>query len=227
MGSKMRLAGLGLILIALFVWQKDRFGSSDTQRIEIWKTALNASRDNLLIGLGPDGFSTYFMTHKPVNFNVNRAANAHNDLLQASATLGVAGLIVYLIFAVGAFKGLTGPALGSIVALFICAKFNPIPLEAMIIGAVVLGAAHHRNSFQVNKPVIVMMAIFMPIVGMIAYADYRRGLGDIEGATRANPYEVSYKKSALLAGGGIEHVKSAVKNRPFSGETIELLGAIK
>ena len=233
----MRIAALGLVLIALFAWQKDRFASSDTQRIEIWKTAVHASRDNLLIGLGPDGFGTFFMQNKPVNFNVNRANNAHNDFLQASATLGIAGLVVYLMFAAGAFKGLKGPALGSLVALFICAKFNPIPLEAMVIGAVVLGAAHHRNSFQLNIPVLVMMAIFLPLTGMIAYADYQRGRGELKKACEVNPYEISYKKTFLL-----DHIKthgpevdgairdeliSAQTNRPTAGETLELLGAIK
>jgi O-antigen ligase len=69
-------------------------------------------------------------------------ASAHNDILQFWATTGIVGLAAYLWAwhraLLVAWKA--PPVFGSLVALFVAAKFNPVPPAALYLCAALLGA---------------------------------------------------------------------------------------
>ena len=122
---------------------------SDTQRMEAWKVAVRewdvAAADmwdpvgwhpeRSLFGLGPDNFvNVWFDNHKPEKYV---HVNAHNDILQALSTIGWVGMVFYIWLWVWVFR--RNPP-GSLIALFVAAKFNPMPLEVLAIGSAIAGA---------------------------------------------------------------------------------------
>lgn len=112
----------------------------DSQRLITWDIAAKTALEHPWIGVGPDNFGPYFMVRRPASFGNERAADAHNDILQVAATVGFVGLAAYCWFVVAGFSVLRGPALAAVVALFVNAKFSPVELEPLILAAVIAGA---------------------------------------------------------------------------------------
>ena len=78
--------------------------SAGSGRIGIWKMAIHLTAINPILGFGPDTLAFAGSYYTPVDmYNCCKASGviadkAHNEYLQYSATIGIPGLIVYLVF---------------------------------------------------------------------------------------------------------------------------------
>jgi len=138
----------------------------DQQRIITWKIAARVFGEHPFFGVGPEGFQRAFTAYRPPEFGHEVAANAHNDILHAGATLGIVGLAAYLFLAYSAFSVLRGPAFGAIAALFVNAKVSPVPLEALVLAAVIIGGYSIRPSSP--KPLTIYGRILFAAIGLSA-----------------------------------------------------------
>lgn len=142
--------------------------ASDLARVEVWKSAFLIWKHYPIFGSGPDTFGIAFhrfMTERYVSLTHNTytiQTSAHNDILQALSTMGIVGLAAYCFFMWRTSKfvfyscklttmGSTMTA--SLVALFVQAKVNPIPLPILAIGAAILGAMAVDRPFSLEPSI--------------------------------------------------------------------------
>lgn len=124
---------------------------SDLNRYRTWLIALGGVERYPMLGWGPDTFFVINAVHLKEGVR-EMQASAHNDILQAWATTGALGLAAYLWVWWSAFKialtdclwdesgGRSAAIFGSLVALFVVAKFNPVPPCAFYLAAALLGS---------------------------------------------------------------------------------------
>lgn len=117
-----------------------RVTQSDLDRYVTWAIALQSGFEHPWLGWGPDSFFVVNIARHMGGKTVQ--ASAHNDLLQAWCTTGGAGLMAYAwLWAAAIWTARARPAvLGSLAALFVVAKFNPVPAPAHYLMAALLGA---------------------------------------------------------------------------------------
>lgn len=167
---------------------------SDSGRIAVWILAAQAGIDRP-IGWGPDTFPLVMRrirTPEMVREKVENQASAHNDILQAWATLGFLGAIsliwlwasmlyrswewaAYCRWATWGEK--PGAVFGSVLALFIVAKFNAVPPSALFVVAALLGSiASSSDRTQSEKQwtnaigiagTVLFLAVGVPTMGLV------------------------------------------------------------
>jgi len=130
--------------------------ASDSARLELWKSVARAIPRHPIIGEGPDSVQTILRRERTDGFirvlgPTKSQVSAHNDFLQAAATLGLAGLAAYLWLLWGAWRCIAAALsderrrsaaaaiAGALAGLFVQAKFNPVPLGAFAVAALFLG----------------------------------------------------------------------------------------
>ena len=204
-----------------------RVSDSDSARLAMWDSALRASRAAPWLGTGPDTFEALLRRHRTDAFiravgPVAGQANAHNDLLQALTTTGLAGLAAYLwlagALAVLAWRSRGDPyraaASGALAALFLQAKVNPVPLPGMVLAALCAawlcpppaGPRQERSSLLDGAVLLSCSAVLLLVLRLAAadfshkkavvFASARRpdiALASHERAVRLNPGEVQYR----------------------------------
>jgi len=166
-----RARGLKLLAITLFAaaalaFAAGRFrptAGSDRGRVETWKSAWNVFKAHPILGSGPGTFDLMLGRHKTEGFvraygEAASQGQAHNDLLEALSSTGLAGFAAYVWLLVAAWRRLQGAlrddalrassaaAGAGLVAVFAVAKFNPVPLDALALGAVLLGLLDPRGA---------------------------------------------------------------------------------
>ena len=209
-GNKRTLIHASIIgLLAFYFYGNRPYMRSDLERIATWKTAVHAANERPLVGVGPDGFgNSYRLYRSELNGN-DIAEDAHNDILQAAATIGYPGLLTYLALVFVAFTSVTAPAFGAVTVAFINAKANPLPLEVIVLLAVIVGLYSNRDSVHAEVPtwvLSILAVITIVIIGTVsrmALADHVAKTGDIGSLARAcelNPFELSYKTSLVNRG---------------------------
>lgn len=146
-------AAAGLLAIA-FLRPSARI--SDIARAALWESVARSIPRHPWLGEGPDSIQTLLRRERTDAFiralgPTKSQVSAHNDLLQAAATMGLAGLAAYLWLLFGAWRCLSGAlregrhrsataaVAGALAGLFVQAKFNPVPLGAMVLAALFLG----------------------------------------------------------------------------------------
>ena len=135
--------------------------TSDSARVQLWSASLRAAARAPLLGAGPDSLEGALGPVKNDAFLASlglstMAAHAHNDLLQALATVGLLGLGAYLWLqwallraARDALVGHAGPAgperaeaaalAAALAGLFVQMKLNAAPLPSLALAAVFSG----------------------------------------------------------------------------------------
>lgn len=173
--------------------------SSDSLRAETTKTGLAAFAARPLTGWGPDAFMIAFRRHKTEEFlRVSHNSptiqySAHNDVLQAAATLGLPGLLAYLwllwalgrrLYASSRTSARAAATAAAFAGLFVQAKFNPVPISVLALAALLAGfEAREKRTPRpaTGRIVAVLAAVFCAacagLYGRLGYADYlfRRG----------------------------------------------------
>lgn len=230
-----------IVLLVTAILSIRGFGiHSDKQRLQIWSVAAESISQHKWFGVGVDGFANPFKRLRPAEFisRTEQCENAHNDILQVLVTCGIAGLIFYALWTIGLFADARGPFLGSLVAVFILSKVNPIQLESLVIMAVLGAICLPNESVMVpgiGRVILATLGVLLAsIVGILGYSDYLAKSGKLQLACSINPYEISYKKHLLLGCADIfnrsncpderkavveimsKEVDSAIKHRPKS-----------
>lgn len=206
----------------------------DSMRLATYRSAFEAIADKPLLGFGPDNFLEAFYKHenlawfRGVKTTLSVQDHAHNDVLEVAATLGLLGLLFYVVLILSVFVcesparlGFNGEGAalrGSLAALWAASWFNPVPLPALALGAIVTGhllkesptleihdgARPRHFGFGVALMVFMLVSIFT--VADMAYnasiESFHAGntLGGVRWlrmATSMNPGESRYQSTAL------------------------------
>lgn len=228
-GRRLWAAGLVLLLIAGVAasMRLRRVSASDSARLAMWDSALRAVPLHPWLGTGPDTFEGLLRRSRTDDFiralgPAAGQANAHNDLIQALTTTGLAGLAAYLwlagALAVLAWRSRGDPyraaAAGCLAALFVQAKVNPVPLPGMVLAALSAAwlcpapaGAKPPRRIAVDAAAVLLCAAAFVLVLRLASADWshkkavvfaagRRpdvALASHERAVRLNPGELQYR----------------------------------
>lgn len=135
---------------------------SDMARIEVWRIALRSFLENPMTGYGPGNFLLAFRRYQDWRFvDVMNSANhvqahAHNDILHVMATMGILGILAYLLVARSALRVAQEaqederPLLkASMLCYFVLAFNNPTTTATYVLLALLFGAASAR--FDVSR----------------------------------------------------------------------------
>jgi O-antigen ligase len=206
---------------------------SDALRLETSKAALAAFEARPLLGSGPDTFWIQFRRYKTEEFvRLSKLTtigqySAHDDVLQVAATLGILGLLAYgwLVWALGARlffllrgpkpDGLAAAVAGAMAALFLQAKFNPIPLSALILAAPLAGLVCRLRPAAAGRAAPAAAAAFCAICAVlfarfhaadghyyygvgavgskpVGSPSYAAGVAELRRAAALNPWQLDY-----------------------------------
>ncbi len=104
LGWVVGLAGLGIVAAVVLIAIGSRVDTSDSIRIEIWRTTAQILRANPIWGIGLSGFQTVFteLTHERVNFLAYIspvALTPHNLFLAAWVQMGIFGFAGFITLA--------------------------------------------------------------------------------------------------------------------------------
>lgn len=149
------LAFAAAAVLAVFVLRPTA-KASDSARWALWESVARSIPRQPWFGAGPDSVQALLRRHRTEAFirvlgPAKSQVSAHNDILQILATLGVAGLAAYLWLLAGAWRCVSAALndsrhrsaaaaiAGALVGLFVQAKFNPVPLGALVVAALFLG----------------------------------------------------------------------------------------
>jgi hypothetical protein len=207
-------AGLALSGVLAGAWALRRGAalvSSDKARLETWGIALRELSRRPWLGSGPDTFEIAFRRERSQALADALGAStgqsqAHDDLLQAAATLGGAGLLAYAWLQLAALRsarrtgraGVDGAAAG-LLALWVAAKFSALSLSSAWPAALVAGAAFSEPAAPGIRPRLrlaalwLCAAVFLPFAWISARAD-----ADCRAGLRARRAGAMREAAALL-----------------------------
>ena len=196
--------------------------NSDSGRLMTWGIAARAGMDHPVMGWGPD---TFALANRALKTPASVAAvgdrtiqaSAHNDLLQAWATTGILGLLA-LIWLWTAVLRIAWPSpfvFCSVVALFVVAKFNPVPPSAYYIAAALVGsvvATSARTSRWLWGACAVAFIVVWPRVGkqyrgeslhsqgniLLRQGNLKRGADMLRGANELVPTDINYANARIM-----------------------------
>lgn len=148
------LVAAGLLLAAVVL--RPTAKASDSARWALWESVARSVPRQPWLGSGPDSIQALLRRERNADFirilgPTKSQVSAHNDLLQVLATMGLAGLAAYLWLLAGAWRCVSAALkesrhrsavaaiAGALAGLFVQAKFNPVPLGALVLAALFLG----------------------------------------------------------------------------------------
>lgn len=218
-------AALLAAALALSVGRARATALSDQGRVAVWRSAWRIFAAHPLTGAGPDTFALMSGRFKTEGYvraygELGGQAHAHNDFLEELAGSGVAGLAAYLWLLAAAWGRLrnalrdeaarssSAAAGAGLVAAFVVAKLNPIPIDALALGAVLLGLLDSRGARPRGLPAaaLALSAAGVVVSAWLLLADRRAFEGmtaqhegraaearsSYEAAVRLNPFESRY-----------------------------------
>jgi O-antigen ligase len=223
-------AGAAAAVVAVAVLRPTKV--SDSARWALWESVARSIPRHPWLGSGPDSIQTSLRRERTDGFiralgPVKSQVSAHNDLLQIAATMGLAGLAAYLWLLAGAWRCLSAALkegrhrsalaaiAGALAGLFVQAKFNPVPLGALVLAALFLGLAS-RGAPRSGRALpfkaaaaSVCAAVFLLGLWLCradrefhwarSYEAAGRPAGALKAyraAVRLNPYELHYRLNA-------------------------------
>lgn len=194
---------------------------SDSARVALWDSVARSIPRHPWLGEGPDSIQTLLRRERTDEFiralgPTKSQVSAHNDFLQIAATMGLIGLAAYVCLLVGAWRCVSGALqesrhrsavaaiTGALVGLFVQAKFNPVPLGALVLAALFLGLTA-RGAPQAGRAFL-----FKAAAASVCAAFFFLGLGlcradrqfhwarSCEAAGRAAPALKAYRAAVKL-----------------------------
>jgi len=227
-GARLKLAAALVLAGAALAFAMGRVrptAGSDRGRVAVWSSAWRMFAAHPLTGVGPDAFDLMLGRHKTEAYvraygGSGGQAHAHNDFLQALATTGLLGFAAYAWLLVAAWRRLrhalldpdlragSAAAGAGLAALFVFAKFNPVPLDAFAAAALLLGLLDPRGARPRVLPAAAFAASAAGVLaaawllaadrrcleGMRAQRDglLERAVSRYAAAARLNPHEARY-----------------------------------
>jgi O-antigen ligase len=194
---------------------------SDSARWALWESVARSVPAHPWLGAGPDSIQTSLRRVRTDEFiralgPTKSQVSAHNDILQMLATLGLAGLAAYLWLLAGAWRSVRealrdekhrsayAAIAGALAGLFVQAKFNPVPLGALVVAALLLGltarGAPGPGRARPFKAAAVLACALILLLGLrLCAADRRFYLArSYEAAGRAAPALKAYRAAVEL-----------------------------
>lgn len=139
----------GILGVLALSYGRTDLSKADAGRIATWKTAVRIFKNHPIVGFGPSTFGTAYRKYRTmedvaVYGHGGGQKAAHNQILQVAATMGLVGLVPFLLLIAYilmlCFTRFASPmAFGMVLAAIVCGSLNPIPFPAYIILAVFLG----------------------------------------------------------------------------------------
>lgn len=205
---------------------------SDSARWALWESVARSVPQHPWLGTGPDSIQTVLRKVRTEGFiralgATKSQVSAHNDFLQVLVTLGLAGLAAYLWLLAGAWRCLSAALregrhrsaiaaiAGAAAGLFVQAKFNPVPLGALVLIALFLGltarGSPRPGQARTFKAAAVLACALILLLGLrLCRADREflwarsyeaagrtaPALKAYRSALRLNPYEFHYRLNA-------------------------------
>lgn len=225
-----------IVLLAVFAFRIANSSSStqsDSGRFEVWRIAITSWKSYPLLGWGPDTFALafrQFMTKRFVAASYGDDTfiqlSAHNDVLQVLTTMGLLGLSCYAFLIFRGFRLLQmavrvqpeaiGIA-GALAALFVNAKFNPIPLTVLVIAACLLGSLDRGEQYalprfaRLKAALAALASIIVALIfGVMCLAERHQRIGEdlaqmmpiyaaeqFNIAAQINPFDIWYTQRQL------------------------------
>lgn len=205
---------------------------SDSARLALWESVARSIPRHPWLGEGPDSIQTLLRRERTDAFvralgPTKSQVSAHNDILQVAATMGLIGLAAYAWLLVGAWRCVSGAyregrhrsaaaaIAGAAAGLFVQAKFNPVPLGALVVVALMLGLTARgapipgpARPFKAAAGLVCVLVFFLGL--WLCRADRRfhwarsyeaagraaPALKAYRAAVRLNPYEFHYRLNA-------------------------------
>ncbi len=87
---------LGLIGLFVAVTLPFAVGASDKGRLDLWRSAIEITRDNPIVGVGPGLFGKAFRDYRDSDIARDKLASAHNAPLNTASETGLLGIAVSL-----------------------------------------------------------------------------------------------------------------------------------
>lgn len=193
---------------------------SDMARLEVWRIALRTFFEHPIVGYGPGNFTLAFRRYQDwrfvdvMNSAASVQAHAHNEVLHALATMGILGLLAYLLIFSSALRvAQESPEesrplfYGLLAAYLVISMTNPVTTATFILLALLFGVsstrleASRRRFFPALASAIVVVLVGRLCVASRWFAEGARssGKGDAYSAAVAfnraaqlNPWEMVY-----------------------------------
>ncbi len=141
-----RWVGVAVSVAALWVYMLKVPSVNNLERLELLRISWSAFLERPLLGWGPDNFLLVMLKNRTVEYSrivgsLRLAqASAHNDIAQVAATLGLVGLVSYLYLLWSLVRSSRSlMSLSVIVAMWFQAQVNPLPVDVLVIAAVLVG----------------------------------------------------------------------------------------
>lgn len=195
--------------------------ASDSARWALWESVARSIPRHPWLGAGPDSVQALLRRERTADFirilgPTKSQVSAHNDPLQVLATMGLAGLAAYLWLLSGAWRcvsaalkesrhrSATAAIAGALAGLFVQAKFNPVPLGALVLAALFLGLTARGEprpgralAFKTGG-VIVCSAVFLLALWLCRADRAFHRARSFEAAGRPGPALAAYRAAVAL-----------------------------
>jgi O-antigen ligase len=191
--------GLGAIGRATSSTAGETFG----QRFGVWKAAVHALPNHLILGAGPDQFQAATARYFPFSFAQSNGevsfTDAHNLALELLVTVGIVGTAFFVGWLVLSLLHRQGPLLGFGIVLLAVELFEPLNLVITPLAFLAFGAAALRHDQVERDPsqkargdlpspdrvprwvlvasiTMALLALIPAVVLLVGDAAYERGL---------------------------------------------------
>lgn len=169
-----RWGGVAAAMAVLYSYMFTFPTPTNLERIELLKIAWRAFKVYPILGWGPDSFLVAFLNldttaYARIVSTVHAQASAHQDIAQVAATLGLAGLAAYLwlLWSLVKASEATPLSIACLVAIWLQSNVNPIPVDVLVVGALLVGASHGTDEDIVFPswigPVILAIGVLLAI----------------------------------------------------------------
>lgn len=167
-----RWAGALLSLCILWIYVAHSQAQNNLERMELIRLAWEAFKAHPLVGWGPDNFIIVMLSNRSPQYsqimgNIHSVqASAHQDIAQVAATLGVIGLAAYASLMWALIKASSDRfSMAVLVSMWIQAQVNPIPVDVLVLVALLLGYCHKTDKTMTYPawiaPTVLALVVFV------------------------------------------------------------------
>lgn len=131
---------------------------SDSARLSVWGVCCSAIEQRPWFGWGPENAYYGIQANRDERFDklygVTSQDHCHNQVLEAAITGGIPFAVVGAILAIFVFLSMTGDTgRGMVAAYLVAGTFNPIPLSAQVVAAIIFSANLRKSATLPIRPI--------------------------------------------------------------------------
>jgi O-antigen ligase len=151
-----RWAGVATWMAILWLYMLNVHTTTNLERLELLRISWVSFLQRPLLGWGPDNFLYALVANKTPEYSrlvgSSLQASAHQDIAQVAVTLGVIGIAAYgyLMYSL-VRSSYSRIAISLLVAMWFQAQVNPIPVDILVLVAVILGYHHESEDYIIPQ----------------------------------------------------------------------------